>query len=334
MIFKFIKIVLLILTGTASFLLSKESENPAIRRPLKINIFTEFNGRGLEVDQSILKEAITDLGHSVNCYNYFHNPLEVSPADINIFFQVLAADKFPCAPLNWFIPNPEWYVQSLEELKNVDLILCRTREVERIFTDLKIKTYYLGFTSSDCFSGLISKDYKLFTHIAGSSTQKGTDSILSIWKENPQFPLLTILKQDGIGFITHNIHKHGLKVPLNELQIIRNRCGVHLCPSETEGFGHYIMEAMSTCAVVVTTDAPPMNEFILDKRCLVPYHASSPQRLAMNYYVDPVQLENTIKSLNKLSTKERRLIGIANRTMYMKKTAEFNERLMNLLNSP
>ncbi|MES2199112.1 MAG: glycosyltransferase [Chlamydiota bacterium] len=64
-----------------------------------------------------------------------------------------------------------------------------------------------------------------------------------------------------------------------DLRKIQNKTGIHLCPSEVEGFGHCIFEALSTGAVVITTDAPPMNEFIKDPRCLVPFSHSAPTHL-------------------------------------------------------
>ena len=39
---------------------------------------------------------------------------------------------------------------------------------------------------------------------------------------------------------------------------------VHICPSAREGFGHYINEARSVGAVVLTIDAAPMSEFVVD----------------------------------------------------------------------
>lgn len=39
---------------------------------------------------------------------------------------------------------------------------------------------------------------------------------------------------------------------------------VHVCPSSREGFGHYINEARSVGALVVTIAAGPMNELVQD----------------------------------------------------------------------
>ncbi|MES2199111.1 MAG: hypothetical protein V4489_02965 [Chlamydiota bacterium] len=115
---------------------------------LTIHIYGEKNGKGLEKDISILKPAITKAGHDVADFSPSY--VQSKTADINIFLESLNLDQMKTATHNWFIPNPEWYLQDLALLDNIDLILCRTKEVERIFKDLGKKTYFLGFTSEDC----------------------------------------------------------------------------------------------------------------------------------------------------------------------------------------
>lgn len=295
---------------------------------LNIHLFSEKNGKGLEVDQKILAHFLTDMGHSVSCYEIGESVHSSSPVDINIFFQGINPANCSQASANWFIPNPEWYCQGMEELEQIDLILCRTKEVERIFQGLNKETFFLGFTSRDCYRPPVSKDFSACLHVAGGSGQKGTSAIMTAWSHHLSFPNLTVIRhcfppcpdQDNVCWIAHRVEEEMLR----DLQ---NRCGIHLCLSETEGFGHYLMEAMSTGAVVITTDAPPMNEFIHDLRCLVPAFRSSPQRLGINYYVHPGALEETINRLRTLSLEDLRAIGRENREAYLKKTEEFKERL-------
>ena len=74
-----------------------------------------------------------------------------------------------------------------------------------------------------------------------------------------------------------------------------------------------------------------MNEFIKDKRCLVPYHRQQLQRLGTNYYVDPQKLAETIKNLLPYLASELKDIGNANREEDGKIKSLFHKRLKNLL---
>lgn len=233
-------------------------------RPLKINIFSMQNGKGLETDQNILKDTLEHLGHTVQCA-FPKKTQAQTQADINIFVEFIHPQKLSWAKINWFIPNPEWYRQDLELLDRFDLILCRTKEVERIFQKLHKRTYFLSFTSPDCYQVNVPKNYELFAHLPGGSWQKGTLAIKNIWESNSQFPMLMIvnfLKNklcpavsfDNLTWIARRLRE-------DDFRALQNHCGIHLCLSETEGFGHYLMEAMSTGAVILTTDAPPMNKF-------------------------------------------------------------------------
>ncbi|KAJ3126874.1 hypothetical protein HK100_010034 [Physocladia obscura] len=107
---------------------------------------------------------------------------------------------------------------------------------------------------------------------------------------HPEWPSLTIvgvhswreilrnhLTHDLLGKIFYRlalIFRHEFTLPSNlrvvqsppiaELRRLQLASGVHVCPSEQEGFGHYINEARALSALVITTNHPPMNEFIVD----------------------------------------------------------------------
>ena len=93
------------------------------------------------------------------------------------------------------------------------------------------------------------------------------------------------------------------------------------------------MEALSCGAVVVTTDAPPMNEFVLDKRCLMGYNRTAPSNWATNYYVDPEKLENVIINLLTLPENELKEIGRKNREFYLENDRLFKQRFREIFTS-
>lgn len=300
---------------------------------LKINIITHFNGVGLETDNRLLRASLEGLGHDVTSVSW--HDAHFPSADINIFFETFHIEKFSSARLNWFIPNPEWFINCTQELANFDLILCRTKEAEQIFQKLNLKTKYLGFTSPDCYRDDIKKDFSKMFHLGGGSHQKGTQNILNLWERCPFFPNLTLATHLELMFPPQLNHLSVLNHRLTEtdLRYYQNHCGIHLCPSEAEGFGHYIVEAMSTGAVVLTTNAPPMNELISEPACLVPYSVSSPQRLGTRYFVDPQHLYQLIDRILQLSKAELERIGAENRRTYLNMRTTFHENLELLLRS-
>lgn len=301
-------------------------------REIQINIICNATGKnkGLQVDQKILRETLTSLGCQViplwNDSKFFPR------ADINIFCEHFSLGISNYAQTNWFIPNPEWCYHSTAEMQMSDLILCRTQASLTAFKNLNLPTFFLEFTCPDFYRPEIAKDFNRCIHVAGGSEQKGTWAVTAAWIRNPRLPHLTVLRRispptlDRKNFLW--VSEYIAKEDLIERQ---NRNGIHLCPSETEGFGHYIMEAMACGAVVVTTDAPPMNEFITDSRCLVPYSYTAPQLLATNYYISAEDLEHTVKKLLLLPKGELMAIGQRNRINYLKKRERFEKNLRFLL---
>ncbi|ADI38796.1 putative glycosyltransferase [Waddlia chondrophila WSU 86-1044] len=328
--YRYILLSLCIFLGIYLFISSSPLE-PTSDPSLTINLFCRLNGHGLSTDAAILTEALTAQGAQVRRVD--RKSWKVSSADINIFCEHMVPKYFSKAAKNWFIPNPEWFGQNLEDLKNIDLILCRTKEVERIFNDLGMKTYFLGFTSPDCFQPHVVKRSDQYLHLAGNSTYKGTDATVKAWMANQSFPLLTVIskKKAPPSDLTPNVKWEQKYVSKEELLDVLNRSAIHLCPSEAEGFGHYISEAMSCGAVVVTTDAPPMNEFIRDPRFLIPYESASKHDLAMKYYVSAADVEAKVREITQLSPGELKAVGEANRQRYLEMKKNFEENIEQLI---
>jgi len=59
-----------------------------------------------------------------------------------------------------------------------------------------------------------------------------------------------------------NILLYNYLLPYDKYVEIKNRIGIHLCPSIVEGFGHYINEGRKLKSLVITSNLPPMNELI------------------------------------------------------------------------
>lgn len=298
---------------------------------LTVNIISHSldNGAGKEVDVAILKEELENMGHLVLLNDYF-KVKEIEPADINIFLAQVKSEWFKKGKLNWFIPNPECCDVTLEEIAAFDLVICKTKETLKIFSPLAKKVFYLGFTSIDRYEPSIQKDYHKYLHAAGKSRMKGSGSLYKVWKSHSNFPLLTLIWHRRISEhlkFPKNMQFINQRIPLESLIELQNHCGVHVCPSKAEGFGHYIMEAMSAEAVVVTTNAPPMNEFIKDPRCLVKVKKSDRKKYASIHYVDEKALAKTIERLQKLPEEELRAIGQRNREEYLHRKAKFKQKL-------
>lgn len=295
---------------------------------LNIHLICYRNGVGLNRDIDLLKEELTKLGHNVT-FIPSNDKIPKPKADINVFLDVVEEYFFPYAEKNYLVPNPEWCFLSKEQLLKFDLILCKTKEAERIFKSFNPNTIFMSFISKDCLNPLIYKNYKLPIHIAGASIQKGTKAVISTWLNNPQFPQLLLLRHKSHFPFPETTSIKTISDYLADpaIEVFQNSFGLHICPSETEGFGHYIWEAMSCGNVVVTVDAPPMNEFIADKRCLVKSSHQAPWRYATSYSVDPQHLDSVISNLLSLPEESLREIGQQNRKFYLQNSQLFRERL-------
>lgn len=238
--------------------------------PRTFNIITNIaNGAGLQKDYELLRSMLESRGNTVHGLQFtdIHN-IGPSYADVNIFIEVIPMAFLNLAPEQWLIPNSEWWDAARQTcLPRVEKILCKTQDALTIWQQHAgaHRCHYIGFESPDLHNPQIERQPSVL-HLAGKSGTKNTVAVLDAWKHhgfhlppltlvtnNPEF--LPILNQGVPPNVTHIRRVEDISVPA-----LINSHLFHLMPAQYEGFGHCIHEAMGCGSIVLTTNAPPMNE--------------------------------------------------------------------------
>ncbi|WP_422646734.1 glycosyltransferase [Agrobacterium tumefaciens] len=232
------------------------------------------------------------------------------------------------------IPNQERFPRRhLRRLKKIDLVLAKTRHAEEIFRSLGAQTAYLGFTSEDRLDASVPRDWSRFLHVAGGSTLKGTEDILALWEKHPEWPELTLVQKEHLApkSVPANVTLISGYLEDGELKKLQNGIGIHLCPSRAEGWGHHMVESLSTGALVIATDAPPMNELVTAQNGIpVACIRSEPRHLGTCFFVDPAALEKAVVTAIALSETEKAELGRSARKSYEKIQADFRTRVRSI----
>ena len=310
-----------------------------------IRIITRDNGVGLSHDMGLLADVLSDSGHRVETVGYggsqAANRLREArmwgrralrgQVDIQVFVERIYQRCLPLARRNVLMPNPEWFLPKWQRhLPRFDRVLCKTRHAEAIFRAMGCRTVLTGFTSQDVFDPAVSRQ-RTFFHLAGSSTAKGTQAVLGAWRANPQWPLLTVVQHPKraqpsppAANIVHRLDY----LDATELRQLQNRARFHLCPSEAEGFGHYLMEGLSVGAVVLATDAAPMNELVTPERGLLITPARCVRRGLVDFQlVDEAGIQATVERALALDQDECEQLGAAGRRFFLDNDHRFRSQL-------
>ena len=231
------------------------------------------------------------------------------PYDINLMLEHVWLQYLGEARYNVAIPNPEWFDRhDCRFVGALDGVWAKTADTQATFAALGCATQLIGFDSEDRLDASVAKQ-RTFFHLAGKSTMKGTEDLLDVWRQHPEWPRLVVVRHDKTGQagggIAGNVEERVGYFADSELRRMQNESMFHLCLSRTEGWGHYMVEAMSAGALTIATDAPPMNELVTAARgLLVPYTRSGMQRLAKTYYFDAVGLAAAVERACAMSDAE------------------------------
>lgn len=291
----------------------------------RINLVVWNNRAGFTRDAQLVQDLLEEAGHTVDWHHlappnvatrlrYYlgrRQPLY----DLTIFFQNVVKEWLPLTRRSVLIPNPEHFGSSgVPLVPELDAVFCKTYSAVDTFRALNERTRFVGFTSLDRRDGRFHMNdvtgATAFLHVAGQSSQKGTPEVLALWLRHPEWPRLTIIARHASGVsrpanLPSNVTFYDEFLEDDVVLELQNKTPVHLCPSEVEGFGHTLMEALSCGACVVTLDAPPMNELVThEEGVLVAWSGSRPMQLATRYSVAPRALEAAIEQVVSLAPEE------------------------------
>lgn len=271
------------------------------------------NSYGLVREAMVVREQLEKLGHDVATATprertFLSRILGKKHADVIIYFERIFPTWYSAADRHYLVPNQERFPhRHIHRLKKLKAVLTKTKHAEEVFKSVGANTIDIGFTSEDRFSDKYTKNPQKFLHLAGGSTLKGTETLLKVWTEHPEWPELVLVQKavNAPKAVPANVTLHSGYLSDKELLKIQNECGIHLCPSRSEGWGHYIVEALSVGAIVLTTDAPPMNEHVSSNfGFLVPYFKQEPRHIGTNFYFAEDAFAKTIEKIIRLDDVE------------------------------
>jgi len=187
------------------------------------------------------------------------------------------------------VPMPEWvnwkHVKSGAHAQLFDEIWCLTKYAKNRFDNYgykyheKAKSKTWDFVDSSIFYPPEKREGPVtFYHAASLNAEhstKNTDKVLEAFKrfckeENPKASLIVTVGADKDMVDNHKNIEYITDVQnRKEIGIIYRRADVVLAPSQKEGLGLNLYEAISCGCVVVTTKAPPMDEIHTKYLCEV-----------------------------------------------------------------
>lgn len=332
-------------------------------RPIRVNIIA-WEGGGLGTDLDVLSNVLRRIGCEVAFKGRRHRAprsrahslaatarvlaaqklaalTKRPPFDANLFIESIFPEHLPLARVNYLLVHPEWFrEENLPHLASIDAVLCKTPSGVEFFEDLPVAKRYVAWTSPDKRIAVARSGSLRCLHLSGASALKGSEAVVEVWSRHPEWPELTVVRhaqryggEEAPPLPSlPNVRYETDYLSSERLTEIQNACSVHVAPSQAEGYGHVIGEAMSCGAVVLTTDAPPMNELVSsDRGVLVRVSHAEPIRRSMRSFVDLNDLERKLAMVFAMSPAERESLGARARAWYEAQDRHFEELMRELV---
>lgn len=246
---------------------------------MRINIIGNFrNGTGVTQDARLVRGIFSHaLGEDIEVRAVPHFHPHCDQAEVNVFIENINPSLFVYAAKNIWIPNPEWTNKNWEPYANmIDEIWVKTREAGKLFEkwvpDYKIR--YVGWTSIDKVMPEKKNFHKAIVP-TGKNFWRNPKPILQaywkVFKTNSQMyhrlPELYIVYDPKLVQVPATPVEMQDKIHLcpdfmedKKYDELLHECGLCICMSAAEGFGHAVNEAMSAGCIPMLSPIGPFME--------------------------------------------------------------------------
>lgn len=316
---------------------------------MRVNIIgNKTKTTGVSQDMRIIHGMIVHrFGDETEIRHVPHYYPQCKEAEVNFFIEVINPALFMYAAKNIWIPNPEWTYKTWEPYaKMVDEIWVKTHEAEKIFAEWTDKIRYIGWTSIDKAMPEKKNFHKAIVPVGKNIWRNPKPIIQAYLKiQNRDFSLFRALPELHIVYspqaitlpplpagLETKIILHGEVMEEDKYNELLQECGLCICMSAAEGFGHAVNEAMSAgCALILS----PIDAFreLTTSAIWVSNAKVTPHPQCLGNLED-VEIDSIVDALKYYMTAkylERKSWSKKSREQYEKRHTEFIDRIKDMI---
>lgn len=320
-------------------------------KKMRVNIIGNHRkNTGVSQDVHILHGLIVHaFGQETEIRHIPHYYPQCPQAEINFFIEVINPALFLFARKNIWIPNPEWTYQTWEPYaRMVDEIWVKTHEADALFSKWNCrKVRYIGWTSIDKVMPT-QKDFGKAIVPTGKNVWRNPRPIIQVYaaiqRQNPmlfhQLPELHIVHvPEAVPLpplpesLSSKIILHSEVMPEKDYDELVQQCGLCICMSAAEGFGHAVNESMSTGSILMLSPIEPFMELAPTNSLWVSElkRTAHPQCLGELMDVDLQSMVETFQYFCAMSPSDRSSMSQKSRDEYETNHTAFIEQMTAVL---
>jgi hypothetical protein len=243
---------------------------------MRVNIISSFGkNTGLSQDVNLMRGILSAfLGEDLQLRGVPHVFPHCEEAEVNIFLEVINPSLFAYARKNIWIPNLEWAYKTWEPYFHmVDEVWVKTHEAYDKLESIGVPCKFIGWSSIDKVFAERVNFTKAFVPV-GKNIFRNPRPIFQAYLKISQ-ESEDLYNKLPVLYIPYNPQHMQIQVPPTitdkvmlidrdmketEYDEIMKECGLCICTSAAEGFGHAINECMSVGMNLILSPIRPFKE--------------------------------------------------------------------------